>query len=85
MNGNFSLLKSISEKPKLNFLVNAGLYLLDKRILKLLKKNQIMDMNDLLNICIKKRIKIGTFLIENKNWVDLGQLSDFKKASENFE
>ena len=51
-------LNSISEKPKLNFLVNAGLYLLDKRILKLLKKNQIMDMNDLLNICIKKRIKI---------------------------
>ena len=32
-----------------------------------------------------KRIKIGIFLIENKNWVDLGQLSDFKKASENFE
>ena len=78
-------LNSISEKPKLNFLVNAGLYLLDKRILKLLKKNQSMDMNNLLNICIKKRIKIGTFLIENKNWVDLGQLSDFKKASENFE
>ena len=33
-----SKLNSISEKPKLNFLVNAGLYLLDKRILKLLKK-----------------------------------------------
>ena len=36
-------------------------------------------MTDLINKCLKKKIKIGVFKVPNESWSDLGQLTDFKK------
>ena len=71
---------SIEEKPKYNFTVNTGLYLIHKDIIKLIKKNRYLDMTDLIKRCLTKKIKIGIFTIETKDWTDLGQLSDLKKV-----
>ena len=37
-------------------------------------------MTDLIKRCLTKKIKIGIFTIESKDWTDLGQLSDLKKV-----
>ena len=71
---------SVEEKPKYNFTVNTGLYLIHKDIIKLIKKNRYLDMTDLIKRCLTKKIKIGIFTIEPKDWTDLGQLSDLKKV-----
>ncbi len=73
-------LLSVNEKPKYNFIANAGLYLMNKDIIKLIKKNKFLDMTDLIKKCLKTKIKIGVFSIESKDWIDLGQLSDLKKV-----
>ena len=72
-------LLSVNEKPKYNFIANAGLYFMNKDIIKLVKKNKFLDMTDLIKRCLRKKIKIGVFSINSKDWTDLGQLSNLKK------
>ena len=73
-NKNFTL----TEKPKLKFKVNTGLYLIEAKILKLIKKNKYLDFNTLLNESIKKNKKVGYYEIKDKDWVDVGQMDKYK-------
>ncbi|MAK12087.1 MAG: nucleotidyltransferase [Candidatus Pelagibacter sp.] len=82
LNDNGSLEK-IKEKPSYDFLVNAGLYLLNYDIKKMIPKNKFFDLTDLLNILIKKKYKIGVYPVNDTQWIDIGQWSEFKKALEN--
>tara|TARA_Y100001970_G_C14249259_1_gene870584 strand:+ start:3410 stop:4465 length:1056 start_codon:yes stop_codon:yes gene_type:complete len=75
------LLKSIIEKPKYNFFINTGLYVMNTKVLKLIKKNKPLDMNHLIEKCIQNKFRVGTFQLKNNSWLDVGQLSEFKKAS----
>ena len=72
---------SIDEKSKFTYLASAGLYFIRRDIVKLLKKNKFFDMTDLIKLCLRKRLKVGTFSIDSKDWTDLGQLSELKKFS----
>ena len=75
---------SIKEKPKLDFIANAGLYVMKKEIIKLIPKNKKFDLTDLINKCLKLKKKIGVYEITNNAWTDLVQISDFNKAYKDF-
>jgi len=72
-------LKKITEKPKLNYFVNAGMYLIEPKVLKLIPKNKYFDMNNLIQKAIKKKYNVGVYPIGEKDWVDIGQLDEYKK------
>ena len=76
-------LKEIIEKPKNNYLVNTGLYVLSPKILKYIKVNKYLDFNDLLKIAKEKKLKIGLFPIEDKHWNDVGQWTEYKQTLKN--
>ncbi len=73
-------LLQLKEKPTYNFLVNTGLYLFDKSVLNLIKKNEKMDMNELIGIMLKKNLKIMVYPVSEKSWIDVGQWNEYKKA-----
>lgn len=73
-----NLLK-IHEKPTTSFLANTGLYIFNVKILKLIKKNQKIDMNVLIEKLIKKKFKVGVFPIHETEWQDLGNWIDFEE------
>ena len=75
---------SIKEKPKLNFIANAGLYVMKREIINLIPKNKKFDLTDLINKCLKMKKKIGVYEVPSNAWTDLGKLSDFSKAFKNF-
>ena len=83
ISSNGNLLK-INEKPKYNFLINSGLYLLNNKILKLLKKNNKLDMNELIELAIEKKFKIKIYPVSDKQWIDVGQWVEYKKIVEKF-
>lgn len=83
ISSNGNLLK-INEKPKYNFLINSGLYLLNNKILKLLKKNNKIDMNELIELAIEKKFKIKIYPVSDKQWIDVGQWVEYKKIVEKF-
>ena len=74
------LLSSIKEKPVYNFLANTGLYLINKKVLKLIPKNKNYDMNHLITNVRKKKGKIGVFPVDEKSWFDIGQWKEYHKT-----
>ena len=75
---------SIIEKPIKNYLVNTGLYVLSPKIFKYIKKNNYLDFDNLLKIIKKKKLKIGLFPVEDKNWNDVGQWREYRETIKNF-
>ena len=74
----------MQEKPKLNLIANAGLYVMKREIINLIPKNRKFDLTDLINKCLKMKKKVGVYEVPSSAWTDLGKLSDFNKAFKNF-
>ena len=51
------LVKSIKEKPTINFLSNTGFYLINSKCLKLIMINKHYDMDEFIRDLIKKNLK----------------------------
>ena len=75
-------LKKIIEKPKLDFFVNVGLYVLNPNLIKLIPKNKKYNMTDLIQQAKRKKKQVGVYPIDEESWVDVGQWSEYHKAIE---
>ena len=76
-NGSLSI---INEKPKYDFLINTGLYVVNPRLLKLIPKNKFYHITHLIENAKASGFKIGVFPINEESWIDIGQWSEYKKA-----
>ena len=68
--------QKIVEKPNINHLVNAGVYVLDKNIIKNLPKNKKLMMNELITHQLKKKKNVYCYPIY-ETWVDIGNKIDY--------
>ncbi len=66
------------EKPELKHNVNTGFYVISKNCLKVLKKRERIDFNEFLIRCKKNKMRIGIFKIKETNWIDVGQMKEYK-------
>jgi NDP-sugar pyrophosphorylase family protein len=71
------------EKPTKNYLISAGVYIFDKKVLKYVEAGKHMDFPKLVNLLLKKKVKINYFLIKGF-WLDIGRPDDYQKAVEMF-
>jgi len=69
-------LERIEEKPISKNLIAAGVYILNKNISSLIKKEEFIDMPQLLDKAIKNGLNIGVFPIHEK-WTDIGRPEDY--------
>lgn len=72
-------LNSITEKPNQDLFVNTGFYIIKPKILKIIPANINFDMNELIIKAKKNGMKIGVFPISENSWMDIGQLTEYKK------
>jgi len=66
-----SVVKKVIEKLEQNLLINAGIYIIDPKIKKIIKNSEYLDMTDLINSALKEKLKINVFPIYEK-WLDYG-------------
>lgn len=78
VNGDKHVIKSIREKPIERFFVNAGIYVLSKKIIESVPQNSRIDMPTLLDAHIKNE-NIHMFPI-HEYWLDIGKIDDFNRA-----
>jgi dTDP-glucose pyrophosphorylase/CBS domain-containing protein len=71
--------RGVSEKPKLQFLVNAGVYLLEAEAKKHIPSGRRFDMTDLIQALIKANKRVVSFPIV-EYWLDVGQRLDYERA-----
>jgi dTDP-glucose pyrophosphorylase/CBS domain-containing protein len=74
----------VSEKPKMQFLVNAGIYLLEPRARDYIPSDRKFDMTDLIQSLIREKREVVSFPIL-EYWLDIGQHSDYERAKSDFE
>lgn len=78
--GEKSDLKNILEKPNYNYLINIGLYIMNKKILKIIPKNNHFDFSDIIKNLKSNNKKIGVFPISENAWQDIGQWDEYRKS-----
>ena len=71
-------LERISEKPVHDVIINTGVYVMEPRVLSLIKDGDKIDMNVLIDAVIKKD-KVTVFPIYG-NWLDIGQWEEYNKT-----
>ena len=74
------LVQQIDEKPQHDFLVNAGIYILEPEVLDLIPKSKSFDMVSLMNKCIEKNWDVSAFPIL-EYWKDIGLPHEFDEAN----
>lgn len=69
-------IKAIEEKPEINFLNLIGFYIIDKSLIKFIPKDKVYHATDLIEVCLKKKIKVNTYTLDKNEWFDIGQWSE---------
>jgi dTDP-glucose pyrophosphorylase len=68
------------EKPRKEYPVNAGIYVLDPSVLDLVPRDEYFDATDLLELLLARGIPVAGYRIR-EYWLDVGRLHDLEKAN----
>jgi dTDP-glucose pyrophosphorylase/CBS domain-containing protein len=71
---------SIVEKPVLRYLINAGIYMVDPAVCKLVPLNQRFDMPDLIEAVIESGMRVISFPVR-EYWLDIGRIEQYQRAN----
>ena len=70
---------NFKEKPTYEFYVSMGIYILNKKILKIIPKNKKFGFNNLIKKMLQTKIPVNYYL-NKKYWLDIGRPDDYDKA-----
>lgn len=70
-------LKKMVEKPEYDFLVNAGMYIINPDALKYIPKNQFYNITNLIDKVKNENGKVGVFPVTEKSYLDVGQWKEY--------
>jgi len=73
-------LSKIIEKPSLDYLINAGLYVVEPTALEEIPDGEFFHITDLIAKVKSKGKRVGVFPIENDAWIDIGQWEEYRSA-----
>lgn len=76
-------LVAIKEKPKYSFQINAGIYLLNRKLIDLIPKDTFFDMPSLFESSISHNFNVKIFRMEDY-WLDIGRPDDYTKGNLDF-
>lgn len=72
-------IRGISEKPSFEFFVNAGIYIIDPRLLALIEPGRIFDMPELMDRARENGFRVVSYPIVEE-WMDVGRPEDLNIA-----
>lgn len=78
-------LKSIQEKPEYDFLINAGIYVMEPEVLADIPLDKPYQITDLINSYLEKQKKVGVYPVSDKAWLDIGQFEQYRDTAERLE
>jgi len=69
----------LSEKPKLKFYINAGIYLLNPDVKKAIPPGRRFDMTDLIGDLLNRGAKVCSYPLRSM-WLDVGDTENLRRA-----
>ncbi len=78
------LLREIREKPRVKYEVSMGVYMLSKRVLENIPKNQEFGFDQLMHVLIENNENIS--VVKHPHyWLDIGRPTDYETAINDYE
>jgi len=74
-----SFVRAVSEKPDVDYLVNAGVYLLEPDVYAYIPAGERFDMTDLINRLLAEGRAVVSYPIM-EYWRDIGQVKDYEQV-----
>jgi len=71
---------SIVEKPEHSFVINTGVYFLNKEVLDYVPENQELDMPSLIEKLITDNQTVLTYPVNQGDYIDIGQWAEYRNA-----
>ena len=75
-------INSIEEKPKLSYLVNTGMYVINPDIIKYIPRDIMFHMTDLAEKMLSMGMNVGMYPISEQAFLDMGEFGEMKKMEE---
>lgn len=69
----------IHEKPRLDYLINTGMYIVSEKLLEQMPYNEEISFPDLIDSFQKSGEKIGVYVVEESAYMDMGQFEELEK------
>jgi NDP-sugar pyrophosphorylase family protein len=76
--------KAIREKPQLDVLINAGIYVLNRGVVNLVPPAGPFYMDELVRAAIARGLNVRHYSID-AYWLDMGAMEDYARANEEFQ
>jgi dTDP-glucose pyrophosphorylase len=73
-------LARIVEKPRYDFLVNTGMYVVSPEVLEYIPEDREYHMTHLIEAVLERGESVGIFPIGEKAWLDTGQWEEYRRA-----
>ena len=70
---------NLEEKPNIRILVNSGMYVVNKEMVKLIPLKKY-DMNELISKLKSAQKKIGLYNVSSNSWIDVGNWEEYYKS-----
>lgn len=75
------MVRAVTEKPRYSFFINAGIYLVESRVLAMIPSGQTYNMTDLIELLVSKGENVISFPIR-EYWLDIGKHDDYLRAQD---
>lgn len=72
------MITNMKEKPEFSFLINTGIYMIERDVLDDIGEGEFIHLPDLAQRYLAKGEKVGVFPIPEKAWMDMGQFSEME-------
>lgn len=70
----------VEEKPRKEFPVNAGIYVVEPSVVDLIPRGSYCDATDLIRLLVSRGEHVAAYIIR-EYWLDVGRHGDFEKAN----
>lgn len=77
--GENGLMKGISEKPDMSYMINTGVYILEPQLIDEIPGNTFYHITDLIEKVRERGGRVGCFPVSEKSWTDIGDWSEYLK------
>lgn len=72
-------LRGVTEKPRLDFVINAGIYVVQPSVIGFIPDGRLFDVPDVLRLLLEAGRPVAAYPIR-EYWLDVGRHDDFHKA-----
>ena len=80
--GDNGLMKGISEKPDVSYMINTGAYIIEPQLINEIPENTFYHITDLIEKVRKNGGRVGCFPVSEKSWTDIGDWNEYLKTIE---